>query len=166
MKYTSAEAAKLLRSLNEELGAVMGAEVATREFIAATTEDVESIRPKYDFTETQKEIERLQKEIRKVKHALNVFNTTTVIPELGITIDEALVYMPQLSSQKMKLSSMRGRQAKTREYSRSGSSIIEYRYANYDIDAADAEFKRISDLLAKMQTTLDVINNSVKFEIK
>ncbi|MCH5350511.1 MAG: hypothetical protein J1F39_00890 [Clostridiales bacterium] len=165
MKYTSAEAAKLLRSLNEELGAVVSAEMATREFVAATTEDVESVRPKYDFAESQKEIERLQKEIRKVKHAINVFNTTTVIPELGMTIDEALVFMPQLSSQKVKLSSMRSRQAKTREYARSASSIIEYRYANYDVEAADAEFKRVSDLLAKAQTALDVINNSVKFEI-
>ena len=165
MQYTSAEAAKLLRGLNEELEAVTDAEEASREFVAAISEDVESVRPQYDFEGTQKEIERLQKEIRKVKHAINVFNTTTVLPELGMTIDEALVYIPQLSAQKNKLSRMRNRMAKTREYSRMSSSIIEYRYANYGIAEADAEFKRVSDLLAKAQTALDVVNNSVKFEI-
>ena len=165
MKYTSAEAAKLLRGLNEELGSVLNAETSSREFVAATSEDVESVRPAYDFAETQKEVERLRKEIRKVKHAINTFNTTTVIPELGMTIDEALVYIPQLSAQKSKLLIMRSRLAKTREYSRAGSSIIEYRYANYDIKVADEEFKRVSDLLAKAQTALDVVNNSVKFEI-
>ena len=164
-KVTSAEAAKLLRGLNEELEAVKEAEVATREFIAATSEDVESVRPKYDFAWTQQEIERLQQEIRRVKHAINVFNTTTVVPELDMTIDEVLVYIPQLSARKNKLAGMRVRLSKTREYSRAGSSIIEYRYANYDVDAADAEFKRVSDLLAKAQTALDVVNNSVKFEI-
>ena len=165
MKYTSAEAAKLLRGLGEELEAVYSAETASREFVAATVEDLESVRPKYDFAETQKEIERLQREIRKVKHAINLFNTTTVLPDLGMTIDEALVYIPQLSVKKNKLANMRNRLARTREYSRAGSNIIEYRYANYDIEAADAEFKRVSDLLAKAQTALDVVNNSVKFEI-
>ena len=165
MKYTSAEAAKLLRGLNEELQAVKEAEVSTKNFVAAISEDAESVRPDYDFAGTQKEIERLQQEIRRVKHAVNIFNTTTVIPELNMTIDEALVYIPQLSTQKSKLGAMRGRLPKTREYYRSGSNIIEYNYANYDIAEADAEFKRISDLLAKAQTALDVINNSVKFEI-
>ena len=165
MQYTSAEAAKLLRKLNEELEAVTSAEGSCREFVAATTEDLESVRPQYDFAQTQKEIERLQQEIRKVKHAINTFNTTTKLPELDMTIDEALVYIPQLSGQKGKLASMRKRLAKTREYSRMGSSIIEYRYANYDIAAAEAEFQRVSDLLAKAQTALDVVNNSVKFEI-
>ena len=165
MQYTSAEAAKLLRGLNEELEAVKDAERVSNEFVAATSEDVESVRPQYDFGGTQKEIERLQQEIRKVKHALNKFNNTTVVPELGMTIDEVLVYIPQLSAQKAKLGGMRSRLAKTREYSRMSSSIIEYRYANYDIAAAEAEFKRVSDLLAKAQTALDVVNNSVKFEI-
>ena len=165
MKYTSAEAAKLLRGLNEELEAVRDAEISSREFVAAISEDLESVRPKYDFKETQKEVDRLQKEIRKVKHAINVFNTTTVLPGFKMTIDEALVYIPQLSAQKRKLAGMRSCMAKTREYNRMGGSIIEYRYANYDIEAADAEFKRVSDLLAKAQTALDVVNNSVKFDI-
>lgn len=165
MKYTSAEAAKLLRGLNEELEAVEDAEKACREFVAATIEDVEAVRPQYDFAQTQREIERLQGEIRRVKHAINTFNTTTVLPGFDMTIDEALVYIPQLSAQKSKLAGMRKRLAKTREYSRAGTSIIEYCYANYDIEAADAEFKRVSDLLAKAQTALDVVNNSVKFEI-
>ena len=165
MKYTSAEAAKLLRGLNEELSAVVNAETASREFVAAISEDVESVRPKYDFAQTQSELERLRKEVRKVKHAINVFNTTTILPGFDMTIDEALVYIPQLSMQKSTLANMRNRLAKTREYSRMGGNIIEYRYANYDVEAADAEFKRVSDLLAKAQTALDVVNNSVKFEI-
>lgn len=165
MKYTSAEAAKLLRGLNEELALVMNSEKASKEFVAAISEDVESVRPEYNFSNTQKEIERLQQEIRKVKHAINVFNTTTVIPELNMTIDEALVYIPQLSAHKNKLAMMRNRLAKTREYNHSYGNIIEYNYANYDVKEADAEFKRVSDLLAKAQTALDVVNNSITFEI-
>ena len=45
MKYTSAEAAKLLRKLNEEQAALKERESKTATFVAAVDEDVESARP-------------------------------------------------------------------------------------------------------------------------
>ena len=56
MKYTSAEANKLLRKLNDEKTSVMYREENGKEVLAAVGEDIESVRPKYDFTETQNEI--------------------------------------------------------------------------------------------------------------
>ena len=57
MKYTSAEAAKLLRSLKEELAALNAMQDRSAEFIAAVGEDIESVRPQYDFLETQGKID-------------------------------------------------------------------------------------------------------------
>ena len=53
MKITSAEAAKLLRGLNDEYNTISAEERNSKEFNAAVGEDVEELRPDYDYTETQ-----------------------------------------------------------------------------------------------------------------
>lgn len=91
MKMTSAQAAKLLRQLNDELNALQRRETSTKTFLASLGEDVESVRPVYDYAEMQQEQIELEAKIRKLKHSLNIFNTTTIIPEFEMTIDEMLV---------------------------------------------------------------------------
>ncbi len=79
MQYTSAQAAKLLRKLGEEHQLLLNDEMNTCVFLAATGEDVDSLRPGYDYTATQQELAALEAKIRKVRHAINVFNSTTTI---------------------------------------------------------------------------------------
>ncbi|MBR1383636.1 MAG: hypothetical protein IJ555_07500 [Ruminococcus sp.] len=167
MKVTSAQAAKMLRQLNEAHRALRLREDQSKTFLAALGEDVESARPEYDYAGTQQELEAIEGKIRKLKHAISVFNTTTVIPEFGITVDEMLVYLPQLSQRESRLSNMKAALPKTREatHLRSSSSVIDYRYANYDIKQAETDYNKAADELARAQTALDVINNTVEFEI-
>ena len=167
MKITSVQAAKMLRQLNDELRTLQVREQNSRSFIAALQEDPESVRPEYDYAEMQKAQAEIEIKIRKLKHAVNVFNTTTVIPEFGITIDEMLVYLPQLNAQCSKLSSMKDALPKVREKSNFGqsSNIIDYRYANYDIEQVNKDYTEVSAQLAKAQTALDLINNTTEMEI-
>lgn len=79
MKYTSAEAAKLLRKLNEELKVLRAKEMKGYRFTAAVDEDIESARPMYDYVKSQEEQNSIEAKIRKVKHAINCFNTGTKI---------------------------------------------------------------------------------------
>lgn len=167
MKCTSAEAAKILRQLNADHAALLEKENRSSVFLAAVGEDIESVRPEYDYKYMQQKLAENEEKIRAVKHALNVFNTTHTIPEFGMTIDQMLVYIPQLSQRRDKLYSMKSALPKTREtsaYGRNGN-IIDYRYANYDIAAAEAEYAEVSELLAKAQTALDVANNTEILEI-
>lgn len=167
MKMTSAQAAKLLRQLNNDLHALRYREQNARSFVAALGEDIESVRPAYDYAAMQKEQDEIEAKIRKVKHALNVFNSTHVIPEFDITIDEMLVYLPQLSRRCDVLSDMKDVLPKTREnagYSR-GNAVIDYRYANYDIEQAAKDYAALSELLAKAQTALDYENSTAELEI-
>ncbi len=53
MKYTSAEAGKLLKKLNDEQSSILLREENSKEFLAAVGEDLESVRPDYNFKETQ-----------------------------------------------------------------------------------------------------------------
>ena len=85
-KMTCAEAAKLLKKLNEELDSVMRKEEQRKDFLAALGEDPETVRPKYDYEDTSKKIEKIEMKIRLLKHAINAFNTTTVVPEINMTI--------------------------------------------------------------------------------
>lgn len=166
MKMTSSQANKLIRQLGDELKTLEAREAKTRTFVAATVEDIESVRPEYDYDATQEAIIALENKIRKVKHTLNVFNTTTVVPGFDMTIDMMLIYLPQLSHRKSRLAHMKDAMPKERKegYSRS-STIIEYSYANYDIDKATADFLAVSDELARAQTALDLVNSTVEFEL-
>jgi len=169
MTVTSAEASKILNKLNDEENALLLNEEMASTFLACTSENPESVRPSYDYIETRDALEPLQHKIRKIKHALNVFNSTTVVPGYGITIDEMLVLLPQLYRKKSKLNEMASRLPKSRAYSRHGrgesSSTIDYLYANYDIDKVKEDYEKVSDELANAQLALDAVNHSVTFEL-
>ena len=113
-------------------------------------------------------MKELAGKIRSLKHAINVFNSTTVIPEWNITIDEMLVLIPQLTRCRNRLAGMKSRLPKERVEAgmRTASNIIDYRYANYDIAAAQAAYDEVSTKLANAQTALDLVNSTVKFEYK
>lgn len=168
MRYTSAEAAKLLRKLNDERDALLEKERKSSVFMAAMGEDVESVRPAYAYSGTQEALDGLDNQIRAAKHAINLFNTTHAVPGFDMTIDQMLVYIPQLTARKRKLGDMKSRLPKQREmadrFGRTGS-IIDYSYANYDIDEVERDYHAVSDELARAQTALDVVNNVETMEI-
>ena len=167
MKLTSSQAVKLLRRLNEEYDTIIAEEKESRSFVAAIQEDLEDARPLYDFEATQKKLDVLDRQIRTVKHAVNIFNTTHEVPDFGMTIDEVLVYLPQLTRKKEKLLKMSRRLEKQRIDSGYGSSSsnIEYDYANYSIQAAKDMLSEVSETLGRLQTALDIVNNQETMEI-
>ena len=167
MKYTSAEAAKLLRKLNEEQRALKEKEAKCVTFVAAIEEDTESVRPAYDYEEVQAKLAALDADVRKVKHAINLFNLTTEVPGFSMTVDQMLVYIPQLNERKYKLAGLAGHLPKERMSSGGygAKTVVEYRYANYDIQKAEEDLEKVSDELSRAQTALDVVNNSATLEL-
>lgn len=167
MKMTSAQASKLLRQLNDELRTLQVREENSKSFLASLGEDVESVRPSYDYALMQEEQIKVEQKIRKLKHAVNVFNTNTVIPEYGFTIDEMLVYLPQLQKRQNKLFAMKDALPKVREnvgFGR-GTNVVDYRYANYDIDLAGKDYKALSAEIARAKLALDTVNSTVELEV-
>lgn len=165
MKMTSAQAAKLLRQLKEELYALQVRENNSRSFLASLDEDPESARPDYDYNVMKEEMNAVEVKIRKLKHIINVFNTTTIIPEFGITIDEMLVLIPQLSANCSRLAKMKDALPKVRDISGYRSNIIDYRYVNYDIGQVKKDYTELYNKLAKAQTALDYVNSTVEMEV-
>ncbi len=165
MKLTSAEANKLLRKLNDDHEALKGREAESRIFVAATTENLEDARPDYDYDATQRSLAELEEQIRTIKHAINRFNVSQMIDESGMTIDQALVYIPQLSDRKRKLAVMRSAQKKKRNVSNRSSNLIEYTYTNYDVEEAERDYQATIAELSRVQNALDLVNSTVSFEI-
>ena len=171
MKYTSSEANKLLKKLYEEEHSILMLEERSKEFRASIGEELEAIRPAYDYQVIQKELDRINNQIVKVKHAINLFNVQTKIPGFDLTIDQALIFMAQLTNRIEKLSLMKNRLPMERVGAtgmsgRSGLPIIEYDYANYDIQQVTADYVEKADQLAKLQTALDLLNNTETFDIE
>ena len=85
-QITSAIAAKQLRKLNDRRDALLAMEKKARAFTAAIQEDAESVRPAYDYKATQAALVEIEAKIRKLKHTLNCFNSTYVIPEFDMQV--------------------------------------------------------------------------------
>ena len=167
MMYTSAEAGKLVKKIEDELKRQMLTERKSYSFVVASGEDVESLRPKYEFAETQKNINELQEKLRIVKHAINQFNLTHTLPGFdGLTIDQALIMLPQLNSRRTKYQEMINRLPKERISGiHSRNNLIEYNIANYNIEEVEKAYKELTSHLAKMQLALDTVNTTEKMEI-
>ena len=170
MKYTvtSAEASKMLKKLLEEKSIVLANERQSCVFNASLGEEVESVRPAYDYEETQKALEDFNRKIRILKHAINRFNSTQTVGETGMTIDQVLVYIPQLTEMRSRLYDMQNRLPKQRTSvgGIGSNTVIDYRYTNYSVDKAKEDYMRVSDELRRVQTALDVVNTTITMEIE
>ena len=165
MKYTSAEANKLLRKLQDERLDLLQAERDSKSFIAATTEKLEDARPAYDYESVQKQLADIERKIRVIKHAINQFNISHVIEGFDMTIDQMLVYIPQLSERKMKLNQMGNAMVKSRINNSGRTNIIEYIHANYDVAKAREDYDSVCRELIAAQLALDKINTTETIDI-
>lgn len=169
MKYTvtSAEANKLLKKIMEEKNIIISKEDQTSKFNAAINEEVDSVRPDYNYEEVRLELLKYDRKIRAIKHAINVFNTTTLVGNTGMTIDEVLVYIPQLNDKKNRLFWLQRclPKQRTNVFGSGNNAVIDYTYANYDVDTAKKDYIAVSDELRDVQTALDVVNSTLTFEI-
>ena len=166
MRMTSAEANKMIKQLRDDIAYWKLQEQNNSRFIAATIENIEDVRPSYSYAEVTAKLAACDEKIRKVKHALNVFNSTTVIEGFDMTIDEMLVYLPQLSERQTRLSALMMKPEKERVMNSGRTSIIEYEYANYDYAAVKKDYDEVSELKNRALTALDVTNNTVPFDVE
>lgn len=163
MKVTSKECSKMLDTLKDKKSKLIMHENSVSTYNAAVGENVEDLRPDYDFYTTQKEIDAIDSEIMRIKHLLNLFNSSTRVDDSGLTIDQVLVKIPQLISKRNKLYKMMSRVSKER--SQIIGNIIDYSYTSYDPFQAEKMYYAVTDEIANLQLALDKVNTTVTFEI-
>jgi len=166
MKITSAEAAKLLKKLKEQLNDSLNHEQLSREFTASLGENPDAVRPEYDYAAEQKYQAEIEGRIRAVRHAISMFNLNCEVSGFNMTVDQMLVYIPQLTEKKNKLAEMANKLPKQRKEGSFGTAgIVDYIYANYDPKRVQEDYRAVSDELAKAQTALDLLNSTELLEV-
>lgn len=166
MRYTSAEANKLLKRLEGRISDIKRKETLASSFLVASGEDEESLRPPYDFAGVQEQLDELEAKVRKVKHAINGFNLTHELPGFdGMTVDQALVYIPQLTERISKLRGMSEVLPKQRVNDTFRASFVDYKVCNYDIADAESGYAKAKRMLEALHLGLDTVNSSETMEI-
>lgn len=161
---TSAAANKYLRALDEEKMYYRTLEGNASTYVLAENENQEA--PEYDYQEISAKLEELDRKICVIKHAINLFNVNTRLQDFDMTIDQALVYLAQLSRRKERLDIMRKRQPKARINSGYGrSSLIEYEYVNYDLEKVRQDYEKVRDEISGLQMALDYCNQTITFQV-
>ena len=170
IKMTSAYANKLIKKLKEDKVYWRELENARHKYVVAQGE--EAIVPDYDFLEVHKTIAEIDEKIIKIKHALNVSNSTNTVEVEGekYTIDMLLVKMAQMTERKAVLGAMRKLTPKTRvaesgfgRYSKTYTTDIQC--INFDMDVVKAEYDRIDNFMNTLLLTLDKYNQTVEFDV-
>ena len=161
---TSAVANKLLRKYNEELQRKYNEESQCSTY--TEVEGVNPLIPSYNFSEVRSDIKQLMDKIRKLKHAINVFNTTTVLQKFDMTIDEVLVYMSMLSKEKVRLEKMIVPNTKVINTGFSArNNVVEYTVYNYDVKDVRDKYDDVCELITTLQLELDLTNSTVTFDV-
>ena len=168
MRVTSAYANKMLKKLNEEKEYWIKKEKESMQYTASTEED--PVIPDYDYGEVSSTLEKIEKKICRIKHAINQSNVKSEIDIFGekYTVDVLLVRMAQISKRKLVLDRMRKQMPKSRVedgYYMSRKAFVEYRYVNYDLEQVRKDYDEISKILFEMQMKLDEHNQTVELDI-
>lgn len=162
---TSKEINKKIKALTEEKEDLLQKEKKASVFHCSVGEDEDKIRPVYDFEKTQSRICEIDKEIRDLKHKLNVFNSTTYIGDgKRTTIDKALIEIPQLSQRKATLKEMANRLERERVNQSYGNTIVDYEVVNYDIKEVEKQYRDVSERLDELQKMLDKANSNINVD--
>jgi len=170
MKMTSAYANKMIKKLKEDRDYWREIENVRHTYIEAQGD--EAIIPEYDFLEVHRTIADLDAKIIKIKHALNVSNSTNVVAVEGenYTIDMLLVKMAQMTERKAVLGAMRKLTPRARVmdsvYGRFRQTpTTDIQCINFDMEVVKAEYDRIESFMNELLLTLDKYNQTVEFEV-
>lgn len=163
-KVSPATVAKRIIALKEELADLERYEEEASSFTCTVGEDSEKLRPSYDYEETQKRYKEITAEIRKLRHAMNNFNISTVVPGFDMTVDQMLVYLPQLRDIKKKLSDMKKAPISGRSCT-NYKGVNEYTYTNYSVQKVIEDYRVVADEYSKAHTALDYINATGEIEV-
>lgn len=168
MKLTSANANKLIKKLNEKKAFLIGKENSGMVYVCADGET--PVIPEYDYESISAQIAAIDEKIVRIKHAVNKVNMSESIDVNGVslTIDTVLVKMAQATQRKDKLDTMRKLEKKSRLNSHgfgSASTLIEYKYANFDIDKVSGDYEALDAEITSMQLALDRFNQTFEFDV-
>lgn len=166
MEFTSASAGKYLKRLQDEKDRLLRIEDETSTYIVAEGEEPDP--PEYDYAATRAAVLGIDDKMRAIRHGLHRFNMETILPESGMSIDEALIALAQMNNAQSRVRSLSEQQKKVRlrdRYYGSAAGPVEYQFANYDISQAESDYRTLSDAISALQLEIDLANQTQLFVV-
>lgn len=161
---TPASTNKLLKQFKEKLNYLYGKEQKLSSYILITGE--EPVKPDYDLEAFRKNIGSIMDNTLILKHAVNTFNTSTLVGQTGLTVDQVLVKMAMLNREKEKMDAMRRVPAKeVRTSMRSNNAHVEYDVANFSPEMAERYYQQFDKEITALQLALDCLNNTASIKV-
>ena len=118
----------------------------------------------YSYDTVRKEVDEIDREIRRYKSPLAYSNATTKVEEFDMTIGECLIYLASLNSKKTYLTSFASKKQKSR-ISSTYNNKVEYTELLYDVNKVKQELEDLQRLIAKLQMAIDRTNLTNLIEI-
>lgn len=162
MKMNSDYANKLCKKLVEEEKSILSYESTARTYSHTPSE--KPTIPAYSFQETETKLREVRGKIAGLKRAINKFNTSEILENYGITIDQALFQMSVMHGDKARLAEMLQipEVARSREY---GSKEPDITHRNFSVDEVQTHYDELCEDLMKLQQAINIANLTIEFDV-
>ncbi len=147
------EMGKRIWDLKTERERLIEKDKKLRVFRASEFEDIEKLRPDYDYAGFQTELDRVEEEIRKLTaKAISILTTQKVNEFHDMTVLDLLLYLRDLKEKEERLYEMTTHLERERHAS---SLLLEYEFINYDIGKVEEDLRKTREELEKVRTFFD-----------
>ena len=147
------EIGKRIGDLKTERERLIEKDKKLRVFRASEFEDLEKLRPDYDYEGLQSELDGVEEEIRNLTaKAISILTTQKVNEFHDMTVLDLLLYLRDLEKKEERLYEMTTHLEKERHVS---SHLLEYEYINYDISKVEEDLRKTREELKKVRTFFD-----------
>ena len=156
------EIGKRIGDLKTERERLIEKDKKLRVFRASEFEDLEKLRPDYDYEGLQSELDGVEEEIRNLTaKAISILTTQKVNEFHDMTVLDLLLYLRDLKEKEERLYEM----TTHLERERHASHLLEYEYINYDISKVEEDLRKTREELEKVRTFLDFYIYELSYDL-
>lgn len=153
---------KTISDLKTERERLIRKDEKHRVFTAGVFEDVEKLRPNYDYDSFQKELDHLDETIRNLTAKVVTILATERVKEYhDMTILEILLLLRDLKVKEQRLYDMTSHLEKERH---STELAIEYEHVNYDISKVEEDLRKTRAEIEKVRTFSDFFIHELSYD--
>ena len=157
------EIGKKIGDLKTERERLIEKDKKLRVFRASEFEDLEKLRPDYDYEGLQSELDGVEEEIRNLTaKAISILTTQKVNEFHDMTLLDLLLYLRDLKEKEERLYEMTTHLERERHAS---PHLLEYEYINYDISKVEEGLRKTREELEKVRTFLDFYIYELSYDL-
>lgn len=154
MKMCHSEVIKYIKELENRKEVLLKQELTGRTY--THLEDGGKTIPDYSYSKTRLEVDKLDGEIRHLRHLLAVANCNVKVDGFDVSIGEALVMLAQLQNKCELLKEMSSFPQKSQRTTYSGK--VEITECNYDVVKVGKDYEKVRQTINQLQVAIDRAN--------